>query len=81
MCISLLLDWADWVGFLVFNGSSLWLDRFLIGDCDLQSQLELRLSSSVELLVDRRVVRIEGDENCGTVGISLEYSFGGRRNS
>jgi hypothetical protein len=30
------------------------------------------------LLVDRGVVRVEGDEGCGTIGVTFEDSFGGR---
>lgn len=54
-------------------------DWFLVRDSDLQTELELCLSSSVELLVNRRVVRIQYDKCSGTVGVAFENSIGSRR--
>lgn len=60
---------------LVFDGSWLWCNRFLLVDGDLESKLQLGLCSSIELLVDGGVVRVKNDEGGGTVGIALEDSL------
>jgi hypothetical protein len=69
---------ADWTGLLVFDGGGLWSNWLLIFDSDLETKLELSLRSSIELLVDRRIVRVEDDECSSTIGITFEDGFGGR---
>jgi hypothetical protein len=75
----LLIDRANWAWLLVRNRGGLWSNRLLIFDGDLETKLELGLRSSIELLVDRCIVRIEDNEGCGTIGVTFEDSFGGRR--
>ena len=69
-------DRADWARLLVLNGGRLWHDWLLILDSDLETELELGLRSSIKLLVDRCIVRIEDNERCGTVGVTFEDGFG-----
>jgi hypothetical protein len=83
------LDWSRWEetrldrllsSNLILHGSWArrdWLLLFDILECNLQAKLELSLGSTIELLVDRGVVGIEGDEGSGAVGITLEDDLGG----
>lgn len=60
---------------VVFDNGLLWLGRLLIllvDDGDLETKLELSLGCTVELLVDRKVVWVEGYEISGTVGVTLK---------
>jgi hypothetical protein len=68
---------ADWSNLLllVLDRSWLWCNGCLILNGHLETKLELSLGSSIELLVDWSVVRVENDECSGTVGISLKYSL------
>lgn len=54
----LLLDRDYGVRLFVLDGSRFWCNGFFFFDGDLEPQLELRLCRSIELLVDRGVVRI-----------------------
>lgn len=72
--------WSDLLLF-VFDGSWLRCNRFLVVlDSYLKTKLELRLCSSVELLVDGSIVWVENDERSGTVGIALKDSLCRGRN-
>jgi len=77
----LLNNGADGAWLLVLDSGRLRSNRRLIIDSDLETELELRLGSSIELLIDRCVGRIEGNEGSGTIGVTLEDSFGRRWDS
>jgi hypothetical protein len=63
-------------GLLVLDGSRLGYDGLLVGDGDPETQLQLGLGGTVELLVDRGVGRVEGDEGRGAVRVAFEESLG-----
>ena len=67
-------------GELVLDGGRLGDDGLSVSDGDLQTQLQLGLGGTVELLVNGDVGRVEGDEGRGTVGVALEDSVRGGRN-
>jgi hypothetical protein len=69
-------DWADGrvLDFLVFDSSWLGSNRFL--DSDLQAKLAFGSRSSVKLLVDGDVGRVELDETSGGIGIALKDCLG-----
>lgn len=48
----------------------------MVDDGDLETELQLGLGGTVELLVDGGVGWIEDDEGCGAVGVTLEDSLG-----
>ena len=73
MCI----DRADWARFLVLDGSWLWCDRLLVLNSDLETELELGLGRTVELLVDGGVAWVEDNECRSTIGVTFEDGFGG----
>ena len=75
----LFLNWADWAWLFVLYSGRLGNDRCLILHSDSDAELELRLSSTIELLVNRSIGWIEGYEGGGTVGITLEDSLGSWR--
>ena len=75
------VDRADRVCLLIFDSGGLWKCWFFVLDSDLKAKLKLSLSRSVELFVDGRVFGVEDNEGGGTVGVSLENSLGGRRDS
>jgi hypothetical protein len=72
----LLLNRADWAGLLVFDGSLLWGGSRVVDDSDLETELQLSLGGTVELLVHGGVGWVEDDEGCGAVGVTLEDSLG-----
>jgi hypothetical protein len=73
---SLLLDGADWAGLFVLDGSLLWGWGRVVDDGDLETELQLGLGGTVELLIDGGVGWVEDDEGCGAVGVTLEDSLG-----
>lgn len=57
------------------------LRHWSIGNSHLDTKLELGLGSTVELLVDRRIIAVEGYVSPGAVGKPLEQYVLSRRNS
>jgi hypothetical protein len=43
----LLVDWADWAGLLILNGSRLWHDWLLVFNSDLEAKLKLGLCGTI----------------------------------
>jgi hypothetical protein len=74
----LLFHRANRAWLLILYSSRLWHDRLLILNSDLETKLELGLSRTVELLIDRCVVWVEDNKCCGTVGVTFEDGLGGR---
>lgn len=68
---------------LVLNGDGLWLLLFFVGVAEGDSELELllRLGSTVELLPNRNVARVEDNVGRGGIGVTLKCSVGVRRDA
>ena len=76
--LGLLLSGADLARLLVLDGSRLWSDRFLVLDGDPETKLELGLCSTIELLIDGCVIRVENYEGCRAVGVAFVDCLRGR---
>ena len=66
-------------GDLVLDGGRLGDDGLPVCDGDLQTQLQLGLGGTVELLVDGDIGRVERDKGRSTVRVALEDGVGGGR--
>lgn len=72
----LFLNRADWAWLFVLHGGGLWNDWCLVLYRNSDSKLELCLRSTIELLVDGGIGRIESDKGGGTVGVALKDHLG-----
>lgn len=76
----LFLHRLNWRWLFVLHCGRFGNHRCLVLHSNPNAKLELSLSSTIELLVDGGIGRIESYEGSGAVGITFEDSLGGRRN-
>jgi hypothetical protein len=67
-------------GLLVLNSSRLGDDGLLVGNGDLETELQLGLGGTVELFIDGGIGRVESNEGRGAVGVAFEDGIRRGRN-